>query len=150
MSRPRRIVVKKKVSSPGIPEKLVKIEVEYQQKLRELAIDLLCKQGVPVEKDKSGYLHSSERLTVLVIDMGGNALRAVVWPPYTHSNIWNDGECVVILGAKVNKAYNQVVVNSDAVVIEDEAVTESGYPQEVAPLHLSSMQAQLPTAECSV
>ena len=87
MSRPRRIVVKKKVSSPGIPEKLVKIEVEYQQKLRELAIDLLCKQGVPVEQDKSGYLNSSERKSVLVIDMGGNALRAVVWPPQTHINI---------------------------------------------------------------
>ena len=87
MSRPRRIVVKKEDRSPGIPAKLVKIEVEYQQKLRELAIDLLCKQGVPVEQDKSGYLNSSERKSVLVIDMGGNALRAVVWPPHIHNNI---------------------------------------------------------------
>ena len=87
MSRPRRIVVKKEDRPARISEKLVKIKVEYQQKLRELAIDLLCKQGVPVEQDKSGYLNSSERMTVLVIDMGGNALRAVVWPPHTHNNI---------------------------------------------------------------
>ena len=80
--------------------------------------------------------------------MGGNALRGVVWPPYTHNNIWSDGECVVILGAKVNKAYNQVVVNSDAVVLEDEAATESDYPQELTPLNLSFVLAQLPTAEC--
>ena len=93
------------------------------------------------------YPNSSDRLTVLLVDMGGNALRAVVWPPYAHHNIWNDGECVLILGAKVNKQYNQVIVNSDAVVLEDEAANESDYPQEVAPLQLSSMQAHLPAAE---
>ena len=95
------------------------------------------------------YPNSSDRLTVLLIDMGGNALRGVVWPPYTHNNIWNDGECLLILGAKVNKVYNQVIVNSDAVVLEDEAVTESDYPQEVTPLHLPSMNAQVPSVEIS-
>ena len=87
MSRPRRIVVKKEDRPQRISEKLVNIKVEYQQKLRELAIDLLCKHVVPVDKDKSGYLNSSEQLTVLVIDMGGNALRAVLWLPHIHNNI---------------------------------------------------------------
>ena len=80
------------------------------------------------------YQNSSDRLTVLVIDMGGNALRCAVWPPYTHSSIWNDDTFVLILGAKVNKAYNQVIVNSDAVVLEDESACESDYPAEVSPL----------------
>ena len=86
------------------------------------------------------YQNSSDRLTVLLADMGGNALRAVVWPPYTHNDMWTDGECVVILGAKVNKQYNQVIVNSDVVVIEDEAATETDYPQELTPLHLPSVE----------
>ena len=68
---------------------------------------------------------------------------------HSQQNIWNDGECLLILGAKVNKFYNQVIVNSDAVVIEDEAVTESYYPQEVTPLHLPSMNAQVPSVESS-
>ena len=34
------------------------------------------------------YPNSSDRLTVLLVDMGGNALRAVEWPPYTHDDIF--------------------------------------------------------------
>ena len=61
-----------------------------------------------------------------------------------------DGECVMILGAKVNKQYNQVVVNSDVVVIEDEAATETDYPQELTPLNLSSVEVQEPSSELGV
>ena len=93
------------------------------------------------------YQNSSDRLTVLLADMGGNALRAVVWPPYTHNDIWADGECVMILGAKVNIQYNQVIVNSDVVVIEDQAVTQNDYPQELTPLNLSSVEVQQPSSE---
>jgi hypothetical protein len=73
------------------------------------------------------YPNASDRLTVLLIDMGGN--------------------CVVILGAKVNKQYNQVIVNSDAIVLEDEAAMESDHPQEVMPLNLSFWQALPPAAD---
>ena len=69
--------------------------------------------------------------------MGGNALRAVVWPPYCHADLWLDGACVIILGAKVNKQYNQVVLNSDVVIIEDKSVAEHDYPQEIEPIQLS-------------
>ena len=79
--------------------------------------------------------------------MGGNTLRAVVWPPYTHDDIWADGEYVMILGAKVNIQYNQVIVNSDAVVMEDQAVTQHDYPQELTPLNLSSVEVQQPSSE---
>ena len=96
------------------------------------------------------YPNSSDRLTVLLVDMGGNALRAVVWPPYTHDDIWADGECVMILGAKVNIQYNQVIVNSDAVVMEDQAVTQNDYPQELTPLNLSSVEVQQPSSELGV
>ena len=65
--------------------------------------------------------------------MGRNSLRAVVWPPYCHDEIWMDGECVMIFGAKVSRQYNPLVLNSDVVVMDDEAVTESAYPQEVTP-----------------
>ena len=90
--------------------------------------------------------NSSDRLTVLLEDMGGNALRAIVWPPYCHHEIWMDGECVMILGAKVNKQYNQLVLSADVVVIEDKAVGENDYPQEVIPLQLSSVQLQQPSS----
>jgi len=96
------------------------------------------------------YPNSSERLSLLVIDMGGNALRAAVWPPNTHNSLWVEGEHIIILGARINKAYNQVVVNSDAVVLEDEVATESDFPQEVTPFDLSppaTLQEQLPAAE---
>ena len=79
--------------------------------------------------------------------MGGNALRAVVWPPYTHDDIWADGGCVMILGAKVNIQYHLVIVNSDAVVLEDQAVAQNEYPQELTPLNLSSVEVQQPSSE---
>ena len=53
----------------------------------------------------------------------------------------------MILGAKVNIQYNQVIVNSDAVVLEDQAVTQNDYPQELTPLNLSSVEVQQPSSE---
>ena len=93
------------------------------------------------------YQNSLNRLTVLVVDMGGNALRAVVWPPYCHDEIWRDGECVMILGAKVSEQYNQLVLNSDVVVLEDKAVAESDYPQDVTLFSLLLAQLPLPSSE---
>ena len=56
------------------------------------------------------YTNSSDRLTVLVVDMGGNALRAVVWPPYTHNNIWSDGYSFFIINIFRNRSYNHTII----------------------------------------
>ena len=74
-----------------------------------------------------------DRLSVLLEDLSGNAVRASIWAPCSSSNLWTPGRVVTILGMTVRRQWNQFSLSSDGVVVEDVNTPAENFPEEITP-----------------
>ena len=75
------------------------------------------------------------RLSVLLEDLSGNAVRASIWPPCSSSDLWTQGRVLTILGMTVRRQWNQFSLSNDGVVVEDVNTPAENFPEEITPTH---------------